>query len=54
MRAADVVGRPHFAQAMIAKGYVGNKREAFDRFLARGKPAYAERCRLGPEPARLP
>ena len=43
---ADVVARPHFAQAMIAKGYVGNKREAFDRFLARGKPAYAERCRL--------
>lgn len=46
---ADVVARPHFAQAMIAKGYVGNKREAFDRFLARGKPAYAERCRLAPE-----
>lgn len=43
---AEVVGRPHIAQAMIAKGYVRNKREAFDRYLARGKPAYAERRRL--------
>lgn len=43
---ADVVARPHFAQAMMAKGYVGNKREAFDRFLARGKPAYVERSRM--------
>jgi predicted metal-dependent phosphoesterase TrpH len=45
---ADVVGRPHFAQAMIAKGYVRDKRDAFDRYLARGKPAYAERRRLDP------
>lgn len=45
---ADVVARPHFAQAMIAKGYVQNKKEAFDRFLARGKPAYADRRRLDP------
>lgn len=46
---ADVVARPHFAQAMIAKGYARNKKDAFDRFLARGKPAYAERRRLEPE-----
>lgn len=45
---ADVVARPHFAQALIAKGYVRNKKDAFDRFLARGKPAYAERRRLEP------
>lgn len=45
---ADVVARPHFAQAMIAKGYCRNKKDAFDRFLARGKPAYAERRRLEP------
>lgn len=43
---ADVVARPHFAQAMIARGYVKDKREAFDRFLASGKPAYADRRRL--------
>lgn len=46
---ADVVARPHFAQALIAKGYVRDKREAFDRYLAKGKPGYAERRRLNPE-----
>ncbi len=45
---ADVVARPHFAAAMIAKGYARDKKDAFDRFLARGKPAYAERRRLDP------
>ena len=33
-------GRPHVAQAMVRRGYVGTVREAFDRFLAAGKPAY--------------
>jgi 3',5'-nucleoside bisphosphate phosphatase len=44
----DVVGRPHFAQAMVAKGYVESKDAAFDRFLAKGRPAYADRFRLSP------
>ncbi len=43
---ADVVGRPHIAQALIAGNHARDKRDAFDRFLARGKPAYAERRRL--------
>jgi predicted metal-dependent phosphoesterase TrpH len=42
----DVVGRPHFAQAMKARGYVKSKDEAFDRYLGKGKPAYMERYRL--------
>jgi len=42
----DVVGRPHFAQAMIEKGFVKNKEQAFDRYLAKGKPAYTDRVRL--------
>ena len=41
-----VIGRPHIAQVMVNRGYVGSQREAFDRFLARGKPAYVERRRL--------
>lgn len=45
----DVVGRPHFAQAMMAAGYVKSKEEAFDRYLGKGKPAYADRYRLSPE-----
>jgi len=42
----DVVGRPHIAEAMLNAGYIGTIREAFDRFLAKGKPAYVERDRL--------
>ena len=42
----DVTGRPHIAAAMIKKNYVKSNNEAFERFLARGKPAYVERERL--------
>lgn len=46
-----IVGRPHFAQVMVRKGYVKNNREAFDRYLdteeyhqkvERGKPSVRE------------
>jgi len=43
-----VVGRPHIAQALMAKGYVSTFREAFDRYLAKLKPAYVDRFRLLP------
>ncbi|OPL18259.1 MAG: hypothetical protein AVO35_05265 [Candidatus Aegiribacteria sp. MLS_C] len=42
----EVVGRPHIAQAMVDAGYVGSMREAFNRFLAKGRPAYVDRDRL--------
>lgn len=29
----NIIGRPHFAQAMVRRGYVETNREAFDRFL---------------------
>lgn len=45
----DVVGRPHFAQALISRGYVKTKDEAFDRYLGKGKAAYVERYRLSAE-----
>ena len=32
--------RPHFAQALIDKGYAKNKNQAFKRYLVRGKPGY--------------
>lgn len=28
-----IIGRPHFAQVMVRRGYVQNNREAFDRYL---------------------
>jgi 3',5'-nucleoside bisphosphate phosphatase len=33
-------GRPHVARAMVAKGYVKSLDEAFDKWLAHGKPGY--------------
>lgn len=45
------LGRPHFAQAMIARGYVASTQEAFDRYLADGKPAYAPKAVLTPQEA---
>ena len=47
----DVVGRPHFAQTMIQKGYAKDKNEAFDKWLGDGKPGYADRPRLTAEVA---
>ena len=29
----NIIGRPHFAQAMVRRGYVETNREAFDRYL---------------------
>lgn len=29
----NIIGRPHFAQAMVRRGYVSTNREAFDRYL---------------------
>jgi predicted metal-dependent phosphoesterase TrpH len=44
--AGGAVGRPHVAKALIAGGFVKDSREAFDRYLAAGKPAYVEKERL--------
>lgn len=47
----DVVGRPHIAEAMVNAGYVRSMKEAFNRFLGKGRPAYVERDRLPVERA---
>ena len=41
-----VAGRPHFAGVMIEKGYVDTVAEAFERYLAAGRPGYVPRMRL--------
>ncbi len=43
------VGRPHIASVLIAKGYVKTKQEAFERFLAKGRPAYCSRFVASPQ-----
>lgn len=45
------VGRPHVAAILVRKGVVGSVAEAFDRWLAKGRPAYVEKDRLHPEEA---
>ncbi len=45
--AADgAVGRPHVARAMVAGGWVRDFREAFDKWLGWGKPAYMSKARF--------
>ena len=40
---APSVGRPHFADVMVSKGYVADRAEAFSRFLADDGPAFVPR-----------
>lgn len=47
----QVIGRPHFARAMVERGYARNTKEAFSRWLARGCPAYARRRTVTPAEA---
>jgi predicted metal-dependent phosphoesterase TrpH len=42
------VGRPHFAQELVARGHVEDIDDAFHRLLANGKPAYVPKARLTP------
>jgi predicted metal-dependent phosphoesterase TrpH len=39
----DSVGRPHIARVLMQKKVVASAKEAFDRWLANGKPAYVPR-----------
>ena len=41
------VGRPHVARALIADGWATDSRDAFDRYLGAGKPAYVAKDQLG-------
>ena len=48
------VGRPHVAAVLVRKGVVRSIPEAFDQLLAKGRPAYVSKARLGPlDVARL-
>jgi hypothetical protein len=48
LAAADgaAIGRPHVARALVAGGHVRDVREAFDRWLGAGRPAYVDKERL--------
>lgn len=41
------VGRPHFAAVLVAKGYAGSLKEAFDVYLGEGARAWVDRDEPG-------
>lgn len=51
LRPDESLGRPHIADALVRKGYVRDMRDAFDRYLAEGKPGYAAQPRISPQQA---
>jgi predicted metal-dependent phosphoesterase TrpH len=59
LRVADIekwsggktIGRPHVARAIVETGAVATVKEAFDRLLGEGRPAYVPRYRLEAEEA---
>ncbi len=40
------IGRPHVAKAMVENGWARDLRDAFDRYLGNGRPAYFDKRRL--------
>ncbi len=43
---ASMLGRPHIAEHLMKKGYVSSVKEAFERFLDKGRPYYRPRQRV--------
>lgn len=52
-READtrIVSRVHIANALLEKGFVRDFKEAFDKFIGQGAPAYVDKERLSPREA---
>ena len=40
---SSVIGRPHFAAVLVRHGVVASVEEAFNRYLAKGRPGYVAR-----------
>jgi predicted metal-dependent phosphoesterase TrpH len=51
VRPGSSVGRPQVARELIRAGYVASVQEAFDKWLATGRPAFIPRT--GPSPAAI-
>lgn len=46
---AKSVGRPHFAKVLVDRGYVSSIQQAFDVYLAKGRPLYSPKTLFGLE-----
>jgi 3',5'-nucleoside bisphosphate phosphatase len=44
--AGAAIGRPHVARAMVEEGWATDLRDAFDRYLGNGRPAFVSKERL--------
>ncbi|HSA55842.1 MAG TPA: PHP domain-containing protein [Gemmatimonadaceae bacterium] len=44
--AGAAIGRPHVARALVQNGWARDLRDAFDRYLGAGRPAYLEKRRI--------
>ena len=47
----SVLGRPHLAAILYRKGYVSSIKQAFDKYIGQGAPAYFDKERLTPRQA---
>lgn len=47
----DSIGRTHLAQALWKRGHIQNFKEAFSRFIGKGRPGFVERTRVSSEEA---
>lgn len=45
----NIVARPHMASVLMKKGYVKSIQEAFEKYIADGKPAFVKKDKLTPE-----
>lgn len=45
----NIVARPHMASVLLKKGYVKSIREAFDKYISDGKPAFVKKDKMSPE-----
>ena len=44
--AGGAIGRPHVARALVGAGWATDQRDAFDRYLGAGRPAYVAKEQL--------
>lgn len=47
----NVLGRPQLAAILMRKGYVSSIKQAFDKYIGQGSPAYFDKERLTPRQA---
>lgn len=38
-----LIGKPHFAEALLKKGFISSFREAFDKYMGDGRPIYVKK-----------